>query len=274
MLDIGRDISSSEEVSEEKRFERDTDRRSNGVVRSEIKGEGVSRQMVQPREKQDFLECSKKALAEINRRGIGVVLFGQGSLRAYAILKGFEVRETIDLDFIMNYEDTDLSDFTQILKQSGFKFVSEISGKKRYWHPIEKLPKVLRKSKTKAVRVAVDKNSDYHIDFVFVLRVNFANFWSYSSKIELIEFGNVKVDAVKPWQQACMKIEAARRTKEKNDIKDVEDALPLILEVSNEVEIKALYNFLKQRENLAGVRNLIRKVEEFALSKQIHLVKE
>ena len=124
------------------------------------------------------------------------------------------------------------------------------------------------------MRVAVDKNSKYHIDFVFVLRVDFANFWSYSSKIELIEFGNVKIDAVKPWQQACMKIEAARNTKEKNDIKDVENALPLILEVSNEDEIRALYNFLKQRENLAGVRNIIKKVKEFSSSKQIRLAKE
>jgi len=100
MLDIGRDISSIEEVFEEKRFKRNTDRGSDGMVRSEIEGEGVSGQMVQPREEQDFLECCKKALAEINRRGIGVVLFGQGSLRAYAVLKGFKVRETVDLDFI------------------------------------------------------------------------------------------------------------------------------------------------------------------------------
>jgi len=171
----------------------------------------------------------------------------------------------------MNYEDTDLSDFTQILKQSGFKFVSEISGKKRYWHSIEKLPKVLRKSRTKAVRVAVDKNSKYHVDFVFVLRADFGDFWSYSSRIVWM---GIPVDAVKPWRQDCMKIEASRRTKEKNDIKDVEDALPLILEVSNEDEIKALYNFLTQRENLEGVKNLIRKVEEFASSKQIRLVKE
>jgi DNA polymerase III epsilon subunit-like protein len=106
MLDIGRDISSIEEVSEEKRFERNTDRGSDGMVRSEIKGEGVSRQMVRSREKQDFLECCKKALAKINRRGIEVVLFGQGSLRAYAVLKGFEVRETKDLDFIMNGDKT------------------------------------------------------------------------------------------------------------------------------------------------------------------------
>jgi hypothetical protein len=271
VLDVSRDISSIEEVSEEKRFERNTDRGGNGLARSEVEGEGVSRQMVQPREKQNFLECCKKALAEINRRGIGIVLFGQGSFSAYAVLKGFKVRETVDLDFIMNYEDTDLSDFTQILKQSGFKLVSEISGKKRYWHPIEKLPKVLRKSKTKAVRVVIDKNSDYHIDFVFVFRPDFGDFWSYSSRIVWM---GIPVDAVKPWKQACMKIEAARRTKEKNDIKDVEDALPLILEVSNEDEIKALYNFLKQRENLEGVRNLIRKVEEFASSKQIRLVKE
>jgi len=271
VLDISRSILSFNRLSKEEETNRYPDRRSSRMVRTEVQGEGVSEKMVQPREKQDFLECCKKALAEINRRGIGVVLFGQGSLRAYAILKGFEVRETVDLDFIMNYEDTDLSDFTQILKQSGFKFVSEISGKKRYWHPIEKLPKVLRKSKTKAVRVVVDKNSKYHVDFVFVLRAYFGDFWSYSNKIVWM---GIPVDAVKPWKQACMKIEASRRTKEKNDIKDVEDALPLILEVSNEVEIRALYNFLKQRENLEGVRNLIRKVEEFASSKQIRLVKE
>jgi hypothetical protein len=84
----------------------------------------------------------------------------------------------------------------------------------------------------------------------------------------------IPVDAVKPWKQACMKIEAARNTKEKNDIKDVEDALPLILEVSNEDEIRALYSFLKHRENLEGVSSIIKKVEEFASSKQISLAKE
>jgi hypothetical protein len=100
MLDVSQDIFLLRALSEEKRFERDTDRRGVGLVRSESQGEGVSEKMVQPREEQDFLECSKKALAEINRRGIGVVLFGQGSLRAYAILKGFKIRKTKDLDFM------------------------------------------------------------------------------------------------------------------------------------------------------------------------------
>jgi len=106
VLDVGENIYSLRTLSEEKRFERNTDRGGIGLVRSKSQGEGVSEKMVQPREEQDFLECSKKALAEINRRGIGRVLFGQGSLRAYAVLKGFEVRKTKDLDFIMNGDKT------------------------------------------------------------------------------------------------------------------------------------------------------------------------
>jgi len=106
MLDIGGSILSFNRLSKEEETNRYPDRRSSRMVRTEVQGEGVSGQMVRSREEQDFLECCKKALTEINRRGIGRVLFGQGSLCAYAVLKGFEVRKTKDLDFIMNGDKT------------------------------------------------------------------------------------------------------------------------------------------------------------------------
>lgn len=213
------------------------------------------------KEEKYFVEKTAKVLTEFNKRGYEYVVIGWGAIRTYAISEGFEVRPTLDYDFVLDKDYINFKTVGKILEKCGFDRVEDLSREKRgQIQSIQKFTDIIKHSKLNSVRVYF-RNSEYHLDLIFQPHREFLNFLAYSIPQKIKD---VLVPVLMLYQAIYGNIAAARHTLEKDDIQDIISVLPLIEKLCSAEEIQKLYEVVKEKNS----QQLIPHFEELLKKKK------